>query len=155
MAEKPHKYCVKSFQTRNLHPSTKPCKMHRKCNARSFAMKTATIPALRVDPALREAAEKVLQDGETISSFVEQSIRAQIAQRQAQHEFVARGVIARDTARQSGVYVAADDVMMGLEKMLARAKSKSGKTPPHPSPADAGEGASRTRAPRKAPFRRV
>jgi hypothetical protein len=53
-------------------------------------MKTATIPSLRVDPALRDAAEKVLQNGETLSGFVEQSIRAQIALRQTQQEFAAR-----------------------------------------------------------------
>jgi hypothetical protein len=88
-------------------------------------MKTATIPSLRVDPSLREAAEKVLQDGETLSGFVEQSIRAQIAQRQAQQEFVARGLIARDAAKQSGVYVPAKTVMAGLEKMLARAQAKA------------------------------
>jgi ribosome-associated translation inhibitor RaiA len=86
-------------------------------------VKTATIPSLRVDPALRKAAEKVLQDGETLSSFVEQSVRAQVELRNAQREFVARGLLSRDAARASGVYVAADDVMAGLEKMLSRAKS--------------------------------
>ena len=38
-------------------------------------MKTATIPSLRVDPALREAAESVLDQGETLSSFVETALR--------------------------------------------------------------------------------
>jgi hypothetical protein len=33
-------------------------------------MKTATIPSLRVDVPLREAAIEVLEDGETLSSFV-------------------------------------------------------------------------------------
>jgi predicted transcriptional regulator len=96
--------------------------MHRKCNARSFAMKTATIPSLRVDPALRDAAEKVLQDGETLSAFVEQSIRAQVEVRKTQQEFVERGLRSRDAARQSGVYVTAEDVLVGLDKMLNRAK---------------------------------
>ncbi|WP_327372758.1 YlcI/YnfO family protein [Caballeronia arationis] len=34
-------------------------------------MKTATFPAVRVEPELREAAESVLSDGESLSAFVE------------------------------------------------------------------------------------
>ncbi len=33
-------------------------------------MKTASLPSLRVDPALRKADEAVLHEGETFSSFV-------------------------------------------------------------------------------------
>ena len=33
-------------------------------------MKTATFPAVRVKPELRQAAEEILQEGETLSSFV-------------------------------------------------------------------------------------
>ena len=85
-------------------------------------MKTATIPSLRVDPKLRNAAEEVLQEGETLSSFVEQSIREGIARRQAQREFLARGLRVREDARRSGEYVAAASVVRRLEKMLSRAK---------------------------------
>ena len=55
-------------------------------------MKTATIPSLRVDPELRTAAEDVLEEGESLSSFVEQSIRDGVQRRQAQREFIARGL---------------------------------------------------------------
>jgi hypothetical protein len=44
-------------------------------------MKTATIPSLRVVPELRQAAESLLADGETLSASVEKSIRDQIEQR--------------------------------------------------------------------------
>lgn len=44
-------------------------------------MKTAAIPSLRIEPELRDAAERVLQEGETLSSFVEASIRDSIARR--------------------------------------------------------------------------
>jgi hypothetical protein len=47
-------------------------------------MKTATIPSLRVSPALRKSAEGVLQEGETLSAFVEQAIKARVEHRQAQ-----------------------------------------------------------------------
>lgn len=87
-------------------------------------MKSATFPSLRVDPALREAAEAVLQDGESLSGFVEQSVRAQIERRRAQEQFIARGLVARDTAKRSGSYVSAAAVLKGLESRLAKAKKK-------------------------------
>lgn len=77
-------------------------------------MKTASIPSLRVEPALREAAESVLREGESLSSFLETSLRAQVAERQLQQAFIARGLASRDEARRSGVYHSADDVMKGL-----------------------------------------
>lgn len=86
-------------------------------------MKTATIPSLRVDPELRQAAEEVLQDGESLSSFVEQSIRESVERRRARREFVARGLRSRDDARRAGAYVKSDAVIARLEKMLARAKA--------------------------------
>jgi hypothetical protein len=82
-------------------------------------MKTASIPSLRVDPELRLAAESVLQEGETLSAFVEQSLRTNIARRRLQSEFIARGLAARDEARLSDEYVSADDVLRELDDMLA------------------------------------
>ncbi len=86
-------------------------------------MKTSTIPSLRVDPQLRLAAESVLRDGESLSGFVEQAIRQTIAYRQAEQEFIARGLKARDQALQSGQYVEAGAVLDRLQQMLDRAKS--------------------------------
>ncbi|MBP9714465.1 MAG: prevent-host-death protein [Sterolibacterium sp.] len=86
-------------------------------------MKTATIPSLRVDPELRRSAESVLQEGESLSGFVEQAIRQSISYRQAEQEFIARGLKARDQARQDGCYTEAATVMQRLEKMLDCAKS--------------------------------
>jgi predicted transcriptional regulator len=89
-------------------------------------MKTATIPSLRVDPELRHAAESVLQDGETLSSFVEQSLRSNIDRRRFQQEFIARGLASRDQARLSGEYIPAEDVQRELEDMLVQAEAKAG-----------------------------
>ena len=85
-------------------------------------MKTATFPSLRVTPELRQAAEQIMQEGETLSSFVEQSIRESIGRRQVQQEFIARGLRSRDNARQTGKYASADAVIGRLEQMLATAK---------------------------------
>lgn len=88
-------------------------------------MKTATIPSLRVDPALRQAAEDVLQEGETLSGFVEASLRAQIELRKAQQGFIARGLASRDSAKRTGIYHGAADVLSELKQELERAKGKT------------------------------
>jgi predicted transcriptional regulator len=90
-------------------------------------MKTATIPSLRVDPKLRKAAERVLRDGESLSGFVEQSLRAQIASREAQSEFVARGLAARNESRTTGKYYPAGKVLRELDGILAQAQSAAKK----------------------------
>jgi hypothetical protein len=86
-------------------------------------MKTATIPSLRVAPDLRLAAERVLDEGETLSAFVEQAIRLTITNRQAEREFLARGMVARDKAQGSGIYVDAANVVGRLEAMLDKARN--------------------------------
>jgi len=93
--------------------------MHWAC-----AMKTATIPSLRVAPELREAAEDVLLEGETLSGFVEAALRAQIGQRQMQQEFIARGLASRDKARSTGRYVSAEAALERLQAQLDKAKTR-------------------------------
>ena len=87
-------------------------------------MKTASLPSLRVDPARREAAEAVLEEGETLSGFVEQSVRAMVQQRQQHEAFVARGLASRDSARQAGRYISAGDVLAGLQTRLDEARGR-------------------------------
>ncbi len=82
-------------------------------------MKTATFPSLRVDPEVRDAAEEVLQEGESLSSFLEQSIRESIERRKAQRDFIARGFRSCDEARRTGKYGKSDAVLGRLEKTLA------------------------------------
>lgn len=81
-------------------------------------MKTATLPSLRVEPALREAAEAVLKDGETLSGFVEASVRAQVRQRQLQDEFIKRGLAALEYARINDAYFTPEQSLARLDAML-------------------------------------
>ncbi|MEQ4575872.1 MAG: YlcI/YnfO family protein [Gammaproteobacteria bacterium] len=85
-------------------------------------MKTATLPLSQGDSALRQAAESVLQEGETLSSFIEQSVHTQVQLRQQQEAFIARGLAARDSACKFGRYVAAQDVVAGLQARLDKAR---------------------------------
>jgi predicted transcriptional regulator len=85
-------------------------------------MKSATIPSLRVTPDLRRDAESVLREGESLSNFVEESLRRQIERRKAQSEFIARGLTSRDAAKTSGEYASKEEVMNSLRSILQAAK---------------------------------
>ncbi|MDK9704238.1 MAG: prevent-host-death protein [Sulfuritalea sp.] len=88
-------------------------------------MKTAAIPAVRVPPELRQAAEELLAEGETLSGFVEDAVRRNVEYRRAQTEFVARGLASRDVARASGRYITAATVLGKLDRRLKVAHKKS------------------------------
>ena len=90
-------------------------------------MKTATMPALRVEPELRQAAEDILRPGETLSAFVEDSLRRNVTFRRTQQEFIARGLASRDAAKQTGVYFSSEQVLQELDDLLVSARKKSGK----------------------------
>ncbi|MDY0073288.1 MAG: YlcI/YnfO family protein [Thauera sp.] len=86
-------------------------------------MKTASFPSLRVAPQLRQDTESVLHEGESLSQFIESAVREQVALRKANAEFLARGLAARDQARESGRYVDADVVVDKLRSRLKAARS--------------------------------
>lgn len=101
---------------------------------KELIMKTATTPSLRVEPDLRHAAESVLQEGETLSSFVEQSLRINIDNRRAQQDFIARGLASRDEAQSTGDYFPADQVLRELDEMPPKIAGKPAPTKAPPSP---------------------
>lgn len=90
-------------------------------------MKTTTIPSIRVEPDFRAEVEGVLAEGETLSQFVEASVRASVERRRMQAEFVARGLRSRDEARRTGDYVDADVVIDGLQRKLDAARTRLAK----------------------------
>jgi predicted transcriptional regulator len=101
-------------------------KLYRKSNAKKMAsMKSASLPSLRVKPELRSAAESVLREGETLSGFIEDSIRSNIDRRQNQKEFITRGLLSRDKAKETGEYLSDEEVVTGLGEMLAKAKQQT------------------------------
>jgi Arc/MetJ-type ribon-helix-helix transcriptional regulator len=91
-------------------------------------MKNATIPSVRVEPEFRAEVESLLGEGETVSEFVEASVRATVLRRRNQAEFIARGMRSLDDARRTGDYVAADEVLQKLQRKLDAARQgKPGK----------------------------
>ena len=90
-------------------------------------MKTSSFPSLRVEPELREAAESVLREGETLTSLIETSVRETIQRRRQQEEFIARGLRAREEIQRTGITHAAEAVHSELQRRLdARRKSLLG-----------------------------
>jgi len=87
-------------------------------------MKTASIPSVRVEPEFRAEVESVLGEGETLSEFVEASVRASVERRRVQAEFIARGLRSRDEARRTGEYVDADVVVASLQRKLDAARAR-------------------------------
>jgi Arc/MetJ-type ribon-helix-helix transcriptional regulator len=87
-------------------------------------MKTSTIPSVRVETELRAEVESLLAEGETVSEFVEASVRAAVVRRRNQAEFIARGMRSLDDARRTGEYVDANAVVQALQRKLDAARKR-------------------------------
>ena len=89
-------------------------------------MNSATFVLLRVDPDLREAAESVLREGETLTSLIETAMRETIDRRH-KAEFLARGLSLSEMAKHEGVFHSASEVHAELPRRLdARRKQVLG-----------------------------
>lgn len=85
-------------------------------------MKTATLPPIRVAPDFRLELEGVLEEGESLSQFVENAVRATVTQRKTQAEFISRGMTAIEATTRAGAGIPADVVIAELEAKLAAAR---------------------------------
>lgn len=88
-------------------------------------MKTSSLPSLRVEPALRDAAESVLQEGETLSSFVETAVREQVELRRQREAFIARGILSLEAARKANDYLEPEQSLAALDALLKRKKRRA------------------------------
>jgi len=86
-------------------------------------MKTATLPSLRVEPEFREELEAVLAASETVSAFIEKSLRESVQRRKTQAEFMRRGMEALARFKETGEGHATDEVLAQLEAKLEAARS--------------------------------
>jgi hypothetical protein len=81
-------------------------------------MKDALLPPVRVDEELRNAAESVLDEGESLSSFIEAAVRRAVDYRRIRTEFHAAGQAALERYRRTGGSRSADEVLGKLQKKL-------------------------------------
>lgn len=85
-------------------------------------MKTATLPPVRVEPDFRQELEGVLEQGETLSQFVESAVRSVVEKRKHQAEFVRRGIKAIEDMQRTGTGIPAEQVVARLEARLKAAR---------------------------------
>ena len=90
-------------------------------------MKSAVIPQVRVEPELRAELEAVLQQGETLSGFVEASVRSAVEFQRVQTRFHERGRAAWEHHQSTGVSVPADEVLAKLQAKLDARRKQLGK----------------------------
>jgi hypothetical protein len=93
----------------------------------SLAMKTAVIPQIRVEPELRAELESVLKQGETLTDFVEVSVRNAIAFRRVQTAFHARAQAASEQYHRTGVATPVESVLGRLQSKLDAKRKKLGR----------------------------
>lgn len=79
--------------------------------AQLLHVSTVTLPSLRVEPELRDAVEGVLAKGETVSSFMEDAVRAQVQRRLVRAKFVEQGLAGLAEAERTGVFYSAEQVL--------------------------------------------
>lgn len=85
-------------------------------------MKTSLLPATRIERSLRRAVEKALEEGETLSSFIESAVRRQLRLRESQRSFLARGLVAEARAEEADGWLSADDVLKEVRTVVRVAK---------------------------------
>lgn len=88
------------------------------------AMKTTTIPPVRIAPQFREEIEQALEEGETLAALVEKAVRSEVTRRQEHAEFVRRGLDAIKRSAAAGDGIPAATVISKLRAKVAEAKKR-------------------------------
>jgi len=87
------------------------------------SMKTAFIPQVRVEPELRADLDAALLPGETLTEFVETSVRRAVEFRRVQTDFASRCNASLAAYERTGISIPSDVVLSKLEaKVAARVK---------------------------------
>lgn len=84
-------------------------------------MKTALLPATRVTPALRKRVESLLEQGETVSGFIEAAVTRHAEARSEQRAFVKRGL----AAEQAADWVTPEEVFAAVRQASTKGKRKA------------------------------
>ena len=81
-------------------------------------MKTDAIPAVRVQPELRERLQSVLREGETLSAFVESAVRGAVQRRVDDEAFIARGLAAAQRVREGAPTITPEEMLQRLQTKI-------------------------------------
>lgn len=88
------------------------------------SMRTAVLPSVRVERALRNDAESVLDEGETLSDFIATCVRGGIAWRRARDAFVARAYDTVDRSDRDSHGISPEDLLRRMDERLNAARSR-------------------------------
>jgi hypothetical protein len=81
-------------------------------------MKTATLPAVRVAPEVRQLVESVLKDGESLSTFIEETVKKHAQWRKEDEAFYA------EAARRSALLKAGKMKTITAEESIRRLRAQ-------------------------------
>lgn len=87
-------------------------------------MKTSTLPAVRVEPALRRDAESVLDEGESLSDFVASCVRDGVAWRRMQDAFLPRASDAVERSEREDSGISAQEMLRQMDVRLETARQR-------------------------------
>jgi hypothetical protein len=87
-------------------------------------MRTATLPAVRVSPDTRALIESVLKEGESLSTFIEQTAKQQAMRRKEDDAFYAEA-LRRSALLRTGKMktISAEESIRRLREQLAKKKA--------------------------------
>jgi hypothetical protein len=87
-------------------------------------MRTATLPAVRVSPDTRSLIESVLRQDETLSTFIEQTLKEQALRRKEDDAFYAEA-LRRSALLKAGKMktITAEESIRRLREQLAKKKA--------------------------------
>lgn len=88
-------------------------------------MKTATLPPLRISPELKKKIEGVLEEGETLSSFMLEAVTQKAQVRREQRAFLRKAMERSRQSRRTGTFVPGERVLERLEEVLDRARQRT------------------------------
>lgn len=87
-------------------------------------MRTATLPAVRVSPDTRALIESVLKEGESLSTFIEETVRKHAAWRKEDEAFHARAALASKRLAEGGKFFTVEESIARLRAQVQRASDK-------------------------------
>jgi hypothetical protein len=93
-------------------------------------MRTATLPAVRVSPDTRALIESVLKEGESLSTFIEETVKKHAAWRKEDEAFHARAALASKRLAEGGKFFTPAESIARLQAQVQRAREKQAVKPP-------------------------
>jgi len=87
-------------------------------------MKTSSLPPVRVDAEFRAEAESVLHDGESLTGFIEATVRRAVEHRQVQAAFEAGARKALAKYKRTGASKSVAEVFEGIEAKIKKKRAQ-------------------------------